>query len=103
MDRLTYDEFAEIRDAEDLRLIDVREQFEFDEVHVKGAELFPLSRIRNGEVPDHDGRRVALICRSGGRSAMAAQVFEQRGFKNVINVEGGTIAAVRAGEDHVER
>lgn len=103
MDRMTYKQFADARATQNLRLIDVREEDEFADVHVKGAELFPLSRIRAGEVPEDDGRRVALICRSGARSAMAAMILEQHGFEDTINVEGGTLAAVAAGEEHVER
>lgn len=103
MKRMNFDEFAEHRDRDDLRLIDVREEEEYEEVHVRGAELFPLSRIRRGESPEPDDRTVALICRSGGRSAMAAQMLEQRGFDEMINVEGGTLAAIEAGEEYVER
>jgi rhodanese-related sulfurtransferase len=103
MKRMHYDEFAAQREALGLRVIDVREEDEFNEVRVKGVELFPLSKMRAGLLPEPDGRPVALICRSGGRSAMAAQVFEANGFGEVINVEGGTLAAVAAGEEHVER
>jgi len=99
MKRMEYDEFARVRDEQGLRVIDVREQDEWDEVHVRDAELFPLSRLQRGELPEDDGRPVALICRSGGRSAMAAQIFEQGGFPETINVEGGTLAAIAAGQD----
>ena len=102
MERMHYKDFAQARQAHDLRLIDVREVDEFEQVHVKGAELFPLSWIRQGQLPTDDGRRVALICRSGARSAWAAQVLEQSGFVDVINVEGGTLAALELGPDHVD-
>lgn len=100
---MNFEEFVSARAPQDLRLIDVREQAEYDEVHVKDAEFFALSWIREGRLPVDDGRQVALICRSGARSAMAAQVLERAGFVDVINVEGGTLAAVAAGEEHVER
>jgi rhodanese-related sulfurtransferase len=103
MDRMSFTEFADAREEQELRLIDVREQDEYDDVHVKDAEHFALSWIREGRLPVDDGRRVALICRSGGRSAMAAQILERAGFSQVINVEGGTLAAVAAGEEYVER
>jgi rhodanese-related sulfurtransferase len=103
MKRMSYVDFAAQREALGLRLIDVREADEFKAVRVKGAELFPLSRIQYGELPAADERPVALICRSGGRSAMAAMILESNGFAEMINVEGGTLAALQAGEDHVER
>jgi len=34
---------------------------------------------------------VALICRSGGRSAKAQKILAKEGYTTVINVEGGTL------------
>ena len=103
MKRMTYDDFARVRDAEGYRLIDVRESDEWDEVHVRGAEHFPLSKIREGELPEPDDRPVAVICRSGGRSQIAIGEMEKAGWSECVNIEGGTLAAVDAGEEHVER
>ncbi len=103
MKRMSYAEIAQKRQDDDLRIIDVREQDEYDEVHVHDVELFPLSELRRGEMPEPDERQVAIICRSGGRSAMACQMLENAGWPECINVEGGTLAAIEAGEEHVER
>ena len=86
-----------------MRLIDVREEDEWNEVHVRGAELFPLSKIRAGQLPETDEREVAVICRSGGRSMMAGQVLEANGWVDVTNISDGTIGAIAAGEDFLER
>ena len=103
MKRMTYMEFAQKREALNLRLIDVREADEFAQVHVKGAELFELSRIRFGEFPAEDERTIALICRSGARSAMVASILEAQGYSETINIEGGTLAAIAEGPEHVEK
>lgn len=103
MKRMDYEEIAQKRDQDDLRIIDVRETDEYEEVHVKGVELFPLSKLREGELPEQDDRPVAVICRSGGRSQVACKILEQNGWDECINVEGGTLAAIEAGEEHVER
>ena len=103
MKEISFEEFASRREDEDLRLIDVREEDEYAEVHVKGAELFPLSKIREGGLPDKGEQPIAVICRSGSRSAMACKIFETKGFDECINVGGGTNAAVEAGEEYVER
>jgi rhodanese-related sulfurtransferase len=103
MKRMDYKDIADKRDQDDLRLIDVREQDEYDEVHVKGVELFPLSKLKKGELPEKDDRPVAVICRSGGRSQMACEILEKNGWEECTNVEGGTLAAIDAGEEHVER
>ena len=103
MKRMPYRDVAKLRDQQDLRLIDVREPDEYAEVHVKGVELFPLSKLRDGELPEPDDRAVAVICRSGGRSQVACQILEKAGWDECINVDGGTLAAEEAGDDHVER
>lgn len=102
MKEMHYAEFAKIRE-DGHRLIDVREADEYQDVHVKGAELLPLSKIRQGERPEEDDRETFVICRSGGRSAMAIQILESEGFKECTNIAGGTMAAIEEGEDHVER
>ncbi len=103
MRQMRYKELAELREGEELRLIDVREQDEYDEVHVEGVELFPLSKLRRGERPAEDDRQVAMICRSGARSEMAARMLENEGWDEIINVSDGTDGAVEAGEEHVVR
>lgn len=103
MRQMRYKELAELRADEDLRLIDVREPDEYEEVHVEDVELFPLSKLRRGERPDEDDRQVAMICRSGNRSEMAAKMLESEGWDEIINVSDGTKGAVEAGEEHVVR
>ena len=102
MKEINVQDFVEKLDDEDLRLIDVREEDEYQEVHVKGAELFPLSKIREGELPEEDDRHTFVICRSGARSAAACEIFEKAGFRECTNVAGGTMGAVEAGEEYVE-
>ncbi len=103
MREIDFEEYLEWRDEEDVRLIDVREEDEYEEVRVREAELFPLSKIRRGELPEEDDRRVAVICRSGARSETACKTFEKEGFKQCTNIAGGTLGAIEAGEEYVER
>lgn len=82
-------------------LIDVRTPLEFQEVHVQFARNVPLDqldpqavvRLRQGQPQDP----LYVICRSGSRGKQAAEKFRQAGFENVVNVEGGTLAAEQAG------
>lgn len=103
MQQMPYKRVAEEREDRDVRIIDVREPDEYEEVHVREVELFPLSRFRRGERPEPDDRPTAIICRSGNRSATAARTLEQEGWDELINISDGTIGAVEAGEDHVVR
>lgn len=76
-------------------LLDVREQWEFDIVHLPGSVLIPLSQLpqRLGGL-DAD-RPVVVICHHGVRSRAAAKLLEQSGFAKVINLKGGIDAWAR--------
>lgn len=80
--------------AREVRLVDVRESDEYDGPlgHVGGAELVPLATLGaraaswDREVP------VVTICRSGGRSAKAANQLLAMGFGAVASMRGGMVA-----------
>jgi rhodanese-related sulfurtransferase len=78
-------------------LVDVREPNEFAEFRAEGAVLFPLSTfmLRYQSLP-HD-RRLLMICRTGARSGQATAFLRANGWAEVDNVEGGTLAWMRAG------
>jgi rhodanese-related sulfurtransferase len=76
-------------------LIDVRTDEEYEEFHLPNTIHIPLNtvgaqieQIRNlaGDKP------VVLVCRSGGRSAMAAEILFDGGLKEVplFNLDGGS-------------
>ena len=69
--------------------LDVREESEWNEVHIPGALLIPLSQFvaRQGEIPE--GRALIMQCRSGGRSGQAALALRTAGRTNVANLAGG--------------
>ena len=78
-------------------LVDVREPNEFTDFRAEGAVLFPLSTFvaRHEELPRD--RPLLMICQSGARSAQATAFLLANGWPDVANVEGGTLAWVRAG------
>ncbi len=75
-------------------LIDVREAAEFtgELGHVPGARLVPLSTLTDASVQWGQDREIVLVCRSGGRSARAATILAERGFRHLYNLRGGMIA-----------
>ncbi len=80
-------------------VIDVRTDEEWAEGHVPGAVHVPLATLS----PTHPeiaklpkDQPVYFICRSGGRSARAADQMASAGYK-AVNVEGGTMAWIDAG------
>jgi molybdopterin/thiamine biosynthesis adenylyltransferase/rhodanese-related sulfurtransferase len=71
------------------RVIDVREQSEWDAGHVAGATLLPIREVpeRIGQVvPDRD-TPLLLHCASGARSARAATSLVEAGYTNVVNMK----------------
>ncbi|MBU6256219.1 MAG: rhodanese-like domain-containing protein [Chloroflexi bacterium] len=78
-------------------LIDVREETEWNEVHIPGAILIPLSQFvaRQDEIPV--GRALIMQCRSGGRSGQAALALRTAGRANVANLVDGIIDWEAAG------
>lgn len=85
------------RHAAGTPVIDVREPAEYVEGHVPGAALIPLGDVveRVDEVPPLG--EVLVICRSGARSARAAEVLRAQGI-DAINIAGGTLAWIEAGQ-----
>lgn len=73
-------------------LIDVREVWEFERAHAKGARNIPLGQLgeRAGEMPRD--RDILVICQSGKRSLSAAKLLQRQGIMRVFNVSGGTSA-----------
>ncbi len=74
-------------------LIDVREAEEYEAGHVTGAIHIPrgvleMEMDNNPEFMNRD-KPIVLICRSGGRSALAACSIEKLGFINVKSLMGG--------------
>jgi molybdopterin/thiamine biosynthesis adenylyltransferase/rhodanese-related sulfurtransferase len=79
----------------DAVLIDTREQNEWDEARVDGATLVPPADVleRLPELVPDRSQRVVIYCRSGNRSARAADALvSELGYENVASVRGGILA-----------
>jgi rhodanese-related sulfurtransferase/rubrerythrin len=72
-------------------LLDVRQQWEYEEFHLPGAQLLPLPELmdRVGEVDRT--KPVVVYCRSGGRSMAAATLLDNQGYGEIINLVGGAM------------
>ena len=77
-------------------LVDVREQDEWDAVHVPNATLIPLSEFQARYTQMPKEKEIVLICAGGIRSAQAAQFAAQHGY-TVLNLEGGIKAWMNEG------
>src|SRR5918995_2753440 len=72
-------------------LLDTREPHEFEDSHLEGATLVPPATVseRIEELVPDRAQRVILYCRTGSRSARAADELQTLGYENVANVAGG--------------
>ena len=99
---ITPRELAELgQQGRTVELIDVRTPAEYRELHAEPARLVPLEALdpkavitaRTGTGDDP----LYLICRTGSRGRKACEKFLAAGYRNVVNVEGGTLAWEQAG------
>lgn len=89
---------ARLGNGGDLRVLDVRNDSEWRDGHVPAAQNIMAGYLldRLGEVKD-GGRPLAVVCRSGHRSTVAASVLARAGLGEVYNVTGGMNAWRGAG------
>jgi molybdopterin/thiamine biosynthesis adenylyltransferase/rhodanese-related sulfurtransferase len=81
------------------KLIDVREQNEWDESHIEAAVHVPQGELveRLDEVAPDTSERLLLHCRTDNRSSKMAAELVSLGYENVAVVEGGIVAWEGAG------
>lgn len=72
-------------------LLDVRQPEEYTAIHAPDAKLIPLGELpsRLPEIAAYKDKPIAVICRSGRRSAKAVELLKEAGYSNVSNVAGG--------------
>jgi len=80
---------------EQAHLIDVRTPAEFRAIHAVGAENHDLSKLNAEYINEHilpgvSGRPLLLLCKSGHRASMAAELFQKLNTPKVFVVDGGT-------------
>lgn len=73
--------------------VDVRTPEEFEAAHVEGSIHIPYDEMdeRYTELLPHQEKNIMLICRSGMRSQVAANILSEHGFKKLFNLEGGLL------------
>jgi rhodanese-related sulfurtransferase len=80
-------------------LVDVREPVEYEAEHVEGAALVPLAEVERATLPAHEGRRLVIMCKLGGRGHSACRKLsvDIPAGEIVYNLEGGIQAWKGAG------
>ena len=98
------DEFEQlIADTTSVIVLDVRTLAEYQEGHIKGALLIDVKTdsfmaAAREQLPKD--KTVAVYCRSGRRSATAAEMLAAEGYQ-MVNLNGGIIAWRKADKETV--
>lgn len=75
----------------DLRLVDCREEDEYEICRLEGAELIPL-RLLPMEAPARltdKAERIVVYCHHGVRSLYGCEMLRALGYTHVTNLTGG--------------
>ena len=81
----------EMKDTQEVIILDVREQSEFDAGHIPGAVLLPVGSITKDSaaaVIEDPDTVVLVYCRSGNRSKTATQALADIGYTNIYEFGG---------------
>lgn len=83
----------------DLLIVDVREPYEYDAMHIQGSLCVPRGILETAceweyeetvpELVKAREREVVVVCRSGNRSILAVHAMQLLGYRNVVSLKTG--------------
>ena len=89
---ISVEEYKQMRnDNVEHILLDVREQSEWDAGHLEDDVFIPRGLLEfkvANEIPNKSSN-IVVLCKSGGRAALAGQTLQELGYTNVSYIEGG--------------
>lgn len=90
-EQITQEAAKEMMDTQEVIILDVREQDEYDSGHIPGAVLLPVGTIDEDTaaevIPEMDSA-VLVYCRSGNRSKTASSTLANLGYTNIYEFGG---------------
>ena len=84
--QISQEEAKEMMDTQEVVILDVREQDEYDSGHIPDAVLLPVGTI-DEVIPEKDPT-VLVYCRSGNRSKTASSALAELGYTNICEFGG---------------
>ena len=89
--QISQEEAKNMMETQEILILDVREQEEFDAGHIPGALLLPVGTISGDTaaavIPELD-TVVLVYCRSGNRSKTASRTLAELGYTNIYEFGG---------------
>ena len=90
-EQITQEAAKEMMDTQEVIILDVREQDEYDSGHIPGAVLLPVGTINeetaSAVIPEKDDN-VLVYCRSGNRSKTASAALAGLGYTSIYEFGG---------------
>ena len=90
-EQITQETAKEMMDTQEVIILDVREQDEYDSVHIPRAVLLPVGTINEDTaaavIPEKDST-VLVYCRSGNRSKTASSKLAELGYTSIYEFGG---------------
>ncbi|HVC08421.1 MAG TPA: ubiquitin-like small modifier protein 1 [Elusimicrobiota bacterium] len=83
---------AKMDRGEEIFILDVREQEEYDICRLPGSKLIPLGQLPERVSELNSADEILVHCKMGGRSAKAVKFLHDAGFTKAVNVAGGITA-----------
>ncbi|HEY1717044.1 MAG TPA: molybdopterin-synthase adenylyltransferase MoeB [Verrucomicrobiae bacterium] len=82
-----------------IKVVDVREPFEYEIARIQNVPLLPMSELQNRFTELDPNTQYYLHCKVGSRSLSALSFLREQGFKYVKSVKGG----INAWSDEIDR
>jgi len=94
MEEITATELKQRLDnGNDIQIIDVREQDEYNIARIPDTKLIPLGQVVNRMEEIDSSRETVVHCKGGVRSARAIEALTRAGYTGkLINLKGGIMA-----------
>ncbi|MYL64888.1 MBL fold metallo-hydrolase [Bacillus hwajinpoensis] len=99
---VTTEELKDVYDKEDVYVVDIRKENEWNAGHIPGANHHMLGYLEDQTKNIPEDKTVVVHCQSGTRSAIGTSLLQSLGFKDILNYSGGFAAWEKNG-DKIEK
>ncbi|PFG11941.1 MBL fold metallo-hydrolase [Bacillus sp. es.036] len=99
---VTTEELKDVYDKEDVYVVDIRKENEWNAGHIPGANHHMLGYLEDQAKNIPEDKTVVVHCQSGTRSAIGTSLLQSLGFKDILNYSGGFAAWEKNG-DKIEK
>jgi len=102
IESISADELNERLNDSPLKIIDVRKEAEFVRGHLHGATNLPLDDVNEKLNLLNKTEQYYVHCAAGYRSMIFASILKARGYRNLVDIDGGFNAMKHSCEDMIE-